>query len=63
MVDGSRLIKDLKNKDLDEFVSSDDIDFECEKCGFKSDDINKFNISRNGMILYCDKCYNKIYIN
>ena len=53
----------LKKQDLDEYVSSDDIDFECEKCGFKSDDITKFMISLNGMILYCDDCYNNIYIN
>lgn len=35
--------------------------FECEICGFKSDDIVKFSISRNGMELYCDDCYEKKY--
>ena len=54
---------DLEKQDLDECFSSDDIDFVCEKCGFKNDDITKFMISKNGMNLYCDDCYNKIYIN
>jgi len=54
----------MKSKEeLDEYVSSDDIDFECEKCGFKSDDITNFSISKNGMNLFCDECYNKIYVN
>ena len=53
----------LEKQDLDEYFSSDDIDFVCEKCGFKNDDITKFMISKNGMTLYCDDCYNKIYIN